>query len=228
MSVNDAYALWSESYDAQPDNVVLYLEGIMFERILNRQAVEGKTVLDFGCGTGRHWGLIQSKLPGRLIGADQSVEMLKLLKRKFGNSEVQLIKDSLLKETEDSSIDMIISTLTIGHIKDLESCFREWNRVMKPDSRIIITDFHPVAFERGMKRSFPFRGDIIEVENHLHSADSIKALSEKMGWIIKEKEESLIDDNVKFLFEKQSFMNAFNKYRGTPLILGLVIEKTAK
>jgi len=34
-----------------------------------------------------------------------------------------------------------------------------------------------------------------------------------------------IDEEVKHLFEKQNFMSSYNKYFGTPLILGLHLRK---
>ncbi|MFI5131281.1 MAG: hypothetical protein ACHQFX_14865, partial [Chitinophagales bacterium] len=53
-----AYDLWASSYDEQNDNPLVYLDEMVFTEMLAECRVEGKAVVDVGCGTGRHWSKI--------------------------------------------------------------------------------------------------------------------------------------------------------------------------
>ena len=221
LTSQEAYRLWSEFYDNQPDNVVLYLEGKLFSEMISEIDIANMKVLDIGCGTGRHWQEILGHKPLKLAGVDNSNEMAEKLKKKFIDAEVIISENNSLKKFDDVSFDIIISTLTIGHIKNIEDYFRGWDKVLKNTGEIIITDFHPDAFSIGMKRSFVLNNEVIEVENYLYPLDFLKSIFAEMGWKIISVKEKIIDDEVRHLFVKQNYIDAFNKYKGTPLILGL-------
>ncbi len=226
LSSRDAYRLWSSFYDDQPDNVVLFLEEKLFSEMILKADPENRKVLDIGCGTGRHWNEISDKKPVQLTGVDNSEEMLNRLIEKFPGADVSVLENNLLDKFDDRSFDLIISTLTIGHIKEIENYFREWDRVLIHQGEIIITDFHPEAFSIGMKRSFPYKDELIEVENYLYEFKYLKELFSGLKWEIINTYEKKIDDEVRHLFEKQNFMAAYDKYFGTPLITGIHLKKS--
>ncbi|MEO8210969.1 MAG: class I SAM-dependent methyltransferase [bacterium] len=225
LTSTDAYKLWSTFYDNQPDNVVLYLERNLFSQMISKIDFVNKKVLDIGCGTGRHWQELKDRKASQLIGIDNSEEMLKKLKEKFPMSEVYISKNNQLENFKDSSFDLIISTLTIGHIKDIQNYFIEWSRVLKSNGELLITDFHPEAFSIGMKRCFVFDKDVIEVENYLYTIEFLKNIFSSLNWEIISLYEKIINEDVKHLFQKQNYMDTFNKFKGTPLILGLHLKK---
>src|SRR4051794_23243590 len=80
---SQAYDIWASSYDEQPDNLMLHLDGELFGQLLEAVNIEDKVVVDVGCGTGRHWEKIVSRGPTQLVGYDVSDGMLKELKKKF-------------------------------------------------------------------------------------------------------------------------------------------------
>jgi ubiquinone/menaquinone biosynthesis C-methylase UbiE len=221
----DAYKLWSSFYDDQPDNVVLFLEEKLFSKMISQSLIKDKIVLDIGCGTGRHWQELINHKPGSLIGIDSSKEMLEKLKVKFPGAEVFISVNNSLDNFEDSTFDLIISTLTIGHINEIENFFEEWNRILRTNGEILITDFHPEAFASGMKRTFVFKEQVIEVENYFYNLDFLKSIFYRLNWEIISVYESVIDNEVRHLFEKQNYLDAYNKYKGKPLILGLRLSK---
>jgi ubiquinone/menaquinone biosynthesis C-methylase UbiE len=225
LSSTEAYKLWSSFYDKQPDNVVLFLEEKLFREMISSMTIKDKVILDIGCGTGRHWRELLNLNPARLKGIDSSKEMLGKLKSKFQDAEVFVSQNNSLENFEDSSFDLIISTLTIGHIKEIEVFFKEWNRVLRTNGEILITDFHPDAFASGMKRTFVFEENLIEVENYLHAIGFLKNIFIKLNWEIISIQESVIDDEVRHLFEKQNYLDAYNKHKGKPLILGFKLIK---
>src|SRR5689334_22158111 len=86
-SAAEAYDLWALSYDDQPGNLTLALEGEIFEELFNQLNVKDKVVADIGCGTGRHWTAILNHYPARLVGYDISAGMLQALQEKFTSAE---------------------------------------------------------------------------------------------------------------------------------------------
>ena len=64
------YDIWASSYDDQPDNLMLALDEAVFSTLLKEMGLTGKTVVDVGCGTGRHWKKILDAGPIKLTGYD--------------------------------------------------------------------------------------------------------------------------------------------------------------
>jgi Methylase involved in ubiquinone/menaquinone biosynthesis len=220
-----AYNLWSERYDQQPDNLMLYLDGLIINELLKPTSIRNKNVLDFGCGTGRHWNNLYKNEPQKLIGVDISEGMLDVLKQKFPDAFVYQIKQNTLPEIADHSIDTIISTLTIAHIHDLQGIFATWDRILKPGGNLIITDFHPDLLKNGGKRVFTISGKTIRIRNYVHSIQSIENLARSYQLTIERKIEKYIDKTVKSFYEKQNALHVYEKYVGYPVIYGIHFKK---
>ncbi len=221
----EAYKMWSSFYDNQPENAVLFLEEKLFTEMISQTLIENKIILDIGCGTGRHWSELLNHRPSKLSGTDSSPEMLDKLKLKFPDAEVFISLNNSLADFKDSSFNLIISTLTIGHIKEIENFFEQWDRVLQTGGEVFITDFHPEAFASGMKRTFMFQENLFEVKNYLHTQDFMKSIFSGLNWEIISVYNAVIDDEVRHLFEKQNYMDVYNKSKGKPLILGLRLVK---
>src|SRR5690606_5392869 len=78
-----AYDAWSGAYDHQPGNLMLDLDEALVAAFIDRSKIENKTIVDVGCGTGRHWNKILDKSPNKLSGFDVSPGMLARLNEKF-------------------------------------------------------------------------------------------------------------------------------------------------
>lgn len=92
--------------------------------------------LDIGCGTGNYTNELE-RLGLRLIGIDPSERMLE--KARLKNDSVDWrIGTAENIELPENSIDGIIGSLTMHHWTDLNSAFSEFQRVLKPDGRIVI------------------------------------------------------------------------------------------
>jgi ubiquinone/menaquinone biosynthesis C-methylase UbiE len=220
-----AYDLWSKNYDNQPDNLMLVLDEEIFTVLLNSIDIENKIVVDIGCGTGRHWEKLLDKKPDKLIGLDISEGMLNKLRQKFPEAITYKISDNLLLDIPESSIDLIISTLTIAHLENLEETLNTWFRILKRSGDIIITDYHPLALAKGGKRTFEKDKIQIIIKNFIHPIESIKQISNKNGGILVNTLEIKICEQHKQFYENKSAIHIFEKFRGTPIIYGLHIKK---
>lgn len=119
------------------------------------EALEGKVVLDLGCGTGRDV-FLASKLVGPggyVIGVDMTDEQLEVANRnvdkqmkRFGYDKPNVdfrkgfIEDLQILGIEDNSIDVVISNCVINLSPDKKSVYSEIFRVLKPGGELYFSD----------------------------------------------------------------------------------------
>jgi ubiquinone/menaquinone biosynthesis C-methylase UbiE len=220
-----AYDLWANSYDSQPDNLMLALDEEVFNDLLQLINIKNRVIADIGCGTGRHWKKILENGPQKLIGFDVSEEMLKVLKQKFPQAETYQLTNNKLSQLDNGSCDCIISTLTIAHITDAAGAIGEWDRKLKPGGAIIITDYHPVALAKGGKRTFRHKNQTIAVKNYVHTLESLKAIARQLGLEVIRLTEKSIDTSARPYYEKQNALRIFEIWKGVPIIYGMYLKK---
>lgn len=220
-----AYNTWAQDYDNQPDNLMLALDEEVFTILLNDINLKNKIVADVGCGTGRHWKKLIDNHPKKVIGFDVSEGMLKMLQQKFPLAETYLLKNNTLEQLKNNSCDVIISTLTIAHIKNATHAITEWNRVLKPGGYIIITDFHPGALAKGGKRTFRHKNKTIAVTNYVHTIDKLQSIAGQLHLGVFRLVEKIIDETSKPYYEKQNALDVFEKWKCMPIIYGMCLKK---
>lgn len=221
-----AYDLWAAGYDSQPDNLMLALDAEIFAELLSFTQCANAVIADVGCGTGRHWQKLQQLQPQKLIGFDVSEQMLVKLKEKFITAETHLLKNEQLEPLADNSCDLLVSTLTIAHIENAAAALAEWARVTAPGGFILITDYHPAALAKGARRTFTHANAVIAIKNYVHSINDLTETAKQLKLSVIRLTEKIIDDSMKPYYEKQHAVELFTKWKGTPVIYGLLLKKT--
>lgn len=118
--------------------------------------VEGKTILDLGCGAGRDV-YIASQLvgaAGRVIGVDMTKEQLQVAQEtrafhaaKFGYDNVEFHLTLIerlddIPSLEDGSVDIIISNCVINLCPDKERVLRSCHRLLKSGGELYFADVY--------------------------------------------------------------------------------------
>lgn len=224
MEPGAAYDLWSSTYDQERDNLLVDLDERLFTRLLERISLQGKVVVDVGCGTGRHWAKLMAKEPARLIGYDTSAGMLARLREKYPLAEVHRVDDHQLQGLPRESCDVVASTLALGHISDVAAALGEWARVMKPGGHALITDLHPKAAALS-RCTFEHRGTVHAVRLHVHPLTAIQDAARANQLTTVGFEVAPVDDTSREYFAARNALDSYERVRGVPFIYGLHLRK---
>ena len=115
--------------------------------------LDGKTILDFGCGTGNYAYAIKKLTSADIYGAEPSVGM----REKALEKGLDVRKgDHTAVPFGDGFFDFIYMTDVIHHVPDITMMFAEFYRVLKPGGLVcILTESHRQLETRFWVRHFP-------------------------------------------------------------------------
>jgi ubiquinone/menaquinone biosynthesis C-methylase UbiE len=138
---SQGYDLYAKFYDKTLQFLNSFEKGKLVEFCGD---LNGKKVLDIGCGTGREIGLLKAANPNpktSFTAADISDEMLKITKRR--HPDVETIKaDMNSTPFKDEEFDVVIAAFVIVHVKNLHKAFKEIDRILKPGGIFILTNIN--------------------------------------------------------------------------------------
>lgn len=113
--------------------------------VLENLPIEGKTVLEIGCGRGRLSRALLRYNPKLVIGIDYA---LTKKMQEFSDERLSLREaDARNLDLPGNSIDSIFSINVFEHIDDLKKALAEMSRVLKPGGKIF-TRFSPIWTSR--------------------------------------------------------------------------------
>lgn len=108
-------------------------------------AVDGKRILDAGCGTGFYtrWLVEQG---ADVLGIDASEEMLDHAIEQGGDRATftQADLSEPLDFLEEESFDGIVSALVLSYVKDWNQVFSEFHRVLRSGGFLVFSTGHPI------------------------------------------------------------------------------------
>jgi SAM-dependent methyltransferase len=208
----DGYDLWASKHDSDPNPLIAVEEPVVLELI---GKVQGLHVLDLGCGTGRYCTLLAER--GAVVtGLDLSLGMIRQAVRKQTLTAYHAVQGRLSNLClPDNRFDLILCALTLNHVQSLGPVFAEAKRVLRPDGRIVISDFHPywVVFGHDYTEFFDVAGQEYRIPCYAHRFEEYWSLFERCGWRLETLREPEIDDELIGQFP------ALAGYRSIPLAL---------
>lgn len=118
----------------------------MLEMVLEQvEDVQGKRVLDLGCGTGNlTYHLLRRAGGVRVLGVDPSSEMRKLFADRFAGEPDVTVAEGVSTgiPSPDAEFDYVLTSLVLHHVprEEKAACAAELARVLKPGGRLLYAD----------------------------------------------------------------------------------------
>jgi len=107
--------------------------------------VEGKHVLDAGCGPGVYTEWLVEHGAARVVALDVSPSMLAFARERLGG-RAEIIRADLAEPfdfLEPSSFDIVLSALALDYVEDWSRVFREFHRVLCVPGILVFSIGHP-------------------------------------------------------------------------------------
>jgi malonyl-CoA O-methyltransferase len=213
LSTREGYDRWAAVYDTD-GNPLIALEEPQVDHLLGD--VRGLSVLDVGCGTGRH--AIRFSARGASVHAlDFSNEMLEQAGRKPGAGAVSFAAHDLAQPLPfpPATFDRVVCGLVVDHIADLPGLFGEMRRVCKPSGCVVVSVMHPAMMLKGVQARFhdAQTGQEIRPASQPHALSDYVMAAVRAGFAIDHLSEHAVDEALANRLERA------RKYVGWPMLL---------
>ncbi len=107
--------------------------------------LQGKTVLDLGCGYGWHCKFAADQGAIQVLGLDLSQKMINKAKRRNGSNQIQYRVCGIEEyEYPENTWDCVVSNLALHYIEHIETVFQKVHSTLKPQGTFIFNIEHPV------------------------------------------------------------------------------------
>ncbi|MGC4022296.1 MAG: class I SAM-dependent methyltransferase [Cyclobacteriaceae bacterium] len=198
----DAYNRWADSYLNESNPIKKFSDNLILNWLAD---INGKSVLDAGCGAGAICNLVRQKGASSIVGTDLSPVMVEEAKKNCREAEFKNL--DLSKEKVNGKFDVVICALVLGHIKDIDFVLGNLIENISPKGMLLITDFHPFQTLNGAKRTFTDAKSrkTFEVEHYLHLFEEYFSIASNRNFFIEE-------------FKERSWQNQ-------PVVFGMKIRK---
>lgn len=144
------------AYDIYEANAAFYAEYIKTnptDAYLTRPAtralvpaLNGGRVLDAGCGAGINLQWLLDNGATEIVGVDVSPAMIAIARKEAPAEQVSLHIANLeqpLDFLDNASFDLVLSSMAIHYIEDLNRLFGDFARLLKPGGYLVFSTHHP-------------------------------------------------------------------------------------
>jgi ubiquinone/menaquinone biosynthesis C-methylase UbiE len=142
----DDFAERAEKWDANPVRVAM-VRALYDEVLRELPDLAGRTVLEFGCGTGTLGLRLGREHSARLIFADTSPAMLAVLRGKLSAAplaEARVLEGELATLPLDAAtVDAVLCSMSLHHVEDVPGVLRQFRRLLKPGGLVLVADAMP-------------------------------------------------------------------------------------
>jgi malonyl-CoA O-methyltransferase len=220
LRASEGYQLWAPSYS--DETAISYLENKLVSAMTPPLA--GARLLDAGCGTGRR---LRGTAAASVIGLEPSREMVAAGLAHGGpisGAEI-VFGDVRDMPFEERSFDVVWCRLVLGHLSSIDEAYAELARVGDYGAAVIVSDFHPAAFDAGHRRSFRVGAERFELEHHVHRPDEHMAAARAVGLGLREVRDATIGSDARSFYESAGRLDAYPDDFGLPVVLALAFRK---
>jgi len=218
-SVRSGYDQWAAVYDHDANPLVALEEPVVRAAVGD---VRGLSVLDLGCGTGRH-SIWLAAAGATVTALDFSEGMLAEARQKPGAAAIRFIAHDLHQPLQFAadSFDLVVSGLVLEHLRELGNFFGEVSRVLKPGGRAVVSAMHPAMFLRGAQARFtdPISGAIVQPGSIAHSVGAMVMAAVRAGLQVSDIVESAADAEIAARCPRAE------KYIGWPMLVVLSLKR---
>lgn len=215
------YNLIAQKYQSTEFNLFNFLDLKILSNYFKSKTTAKQVILDYGCGTGWKIALLNQFQFEKICVCDISDEMLNICVIQFPDlTKITLAKGQKI-ELPENSVHFITCNLVLGYVKNLKLLFQEWNRILKPNGEIIITDIHEKLNPTGKNRNFLFENQNLIISSYPYHFQHVKAaLSDTSLTIIEAVTHKLGKQYQKEIPEK-----VFRNFENKEVLYSLVIRK---
>ena len=219
LPTREGYDLWAAVYDTD-GNPLIALEEPWVERLLGN--VRGLSVLDVGCGTGRH--AIRLAEAGASVQAiDFSPAMLERAREKASALPIVFQTHDLAQPLPfaDASFDQVLCGLVLDHVPNLDGVFAEMARVCWPAGFIVVSIMHPALMLRGVQARFrdPVTGREVRPASCPHQVSDYVMAAARAGLAFEHLSEHAVDEELANRLERA------RRYLDWPMLLLMRLSK---
>jgi ubiquinone/menaquinone biosynthesis C-methylase UbiE len=141
------FSVASPAGNELPTDVVTYGPDVAREDTLKLLGnVDGKRVLDLGCGTG-HNAIALAKQGAKVIAVDESADQVADARAACERERVKVeLHHAPLAELafiRADTIDAVVSVWGLAPVQDIDRVFRQVDRVLKPEHALVLSMPHP-------------------------------------------------------------------------------------
>jgi malonyl-CoA O-methyltransferase len=174
LPVREAYDRWSAFYDTY-DNPMVFLAGQAITAGLAGD-VAGKSVFEFGCGTGRNLAVLREAGGSTVQGCDLSEGMLAIARQRGFDVFAHDMSEPL---DAAGPYDIVLFSLTLEHMQHVGVPLREACRILAQDGLVKIYEIHPYLSLSGVAAHFQDGSEEVRMPAYPHQFSTyLNAFSE--------------------------------------------------
>jgi ubiquinone/menaquinone biosynthesis C-methylase UbiE len=217
-AIRVGYDRWSEIYDQEANPLIGLEEPVVREALGD---VAGLSVLDLGCGTGRHT-LWMANAGAAVTAVDFSEGMMEKARSKPGAEKVRFLVHDLQERLpfDDCCFDRVVSGLVLEHLHDMAAFFSEAHRVLRAGGRAVVSGMHPAMFLRDVRARFrdPATGEKVEPGSVEHTLGDAVMAAVRAGFALTGIDERAADAELASRYPRAG------KYLGWPMLVVLRLQ----